>query len=147
MILIDLRNKMKKKSRKNLKNPYLTSNYITELGKYIDTQTVQDEEVNIEEIPKDELKAFNLGSLIGSRDIYRKILLKILDETSINDLLETIIHYYKIPNKFKDNEEALEIGYGNGRMKAIYNVFKWKFNLKRIENEYYRVSDKIENFD
>lgn len=134
---------MKKKSRKNLKNPYLIPQ-IFEQGVYIHSLIVPKGEINIEEIPRNEQKAFNLGKLIGNRDIYKKVLLKIINENNINDLLNMIIEYHVILEG-ADLEEILEDGYNHGRIEAIRRVIKWKFNLRQIEDEYYDVSDKIEN--
>lgn len=134
---------MKKKSRKKLKNPYLIPRGF-EQGAYINLPSVPKGEINIEEIPRNEQKAFNLGDLIGNRDIYKKVLLKIINENNINDLLNMIIEYHVI-SEGDDLEEILEDGYNHGRIEAIKRVIKWKFNLGRIEDEYYNVSDRIEN--
>lgn len=108
------------------------------------------------DFPKNSKKSFEIGMLIGKKIIFI-LALESHDQVQIKKYFEKFIKHHKQTITFLENPnfdiskidptEAYNAGDTLGKKKAIEFILKCNFNKKLIQDEWFKIADKIENFE
>lgn len=107
----------------------------------------------ITKIPKNPLKAFGLGVIEGKKYIYDQVLNNNASKTMLKRLLthQNMIDALDIIKNSDISKmyyyDTLDLGDYLGRKKAIEFVFDNNFNLNLIQEQWFIVANKLENFE